>query len=32
MTTAAMLMVEISGGELAQRVDHWGRDATTETW
>lgn len=30
MTTAAMLMVEISGGELTQEV-HWGKDATTET-
>ena len=30
MTTAAMLMVEISGGELTQQI-HWGKDATTET-
>lgn len=30
MTTAAMLMVEISGGELTQEI-HWGKDATTET-
>ncbi len=30
MTTAAMLMEEISGGELTQQI-HWGKDATTET-